>query len=172
MRRPQILTVAALSSLAAIAASPAQAAPRVVDVTSLTSAAVARAHSAASPAVLVPRRLPVDADGPIAATLVRADRRSYGISIGAPGCNAAHACEVAHFSAFRGLVPTGLSRVRLARGVHGFFTPTTCGATCSRPIVAFRLRGVAYYIEALPTGRNARVQLVRLANQAILAGPR
>ena len=48
----------------------------------------------------------------------------------------------------------------------------SCGASCALPAVSFRTRGATYTFEVVPVGRDHRAQLVRLANQALRAGPR
>ena len=87
-------------------------------------------------------------------------------------CHTATACFVAEFAARRGGTPGGDQAVRLARGRSGFFTPRSCGASCSPPSIEWRERGAVYRIQAKVAERRVRRSLVRLANSAIRRGPR
>jgi hypothetical protein len=89
------------------------------------------------------------------------DACSYGEIIGQRGAHPPHGARLA-------LTLTG-ARVRLARGHSGYFVPFSCGASCGDSTLTWSERGYRYQI-ALHAG--AKNTAVRLANSAILAGPR
>jgi hypothetical protein len=63
--------------------------------------------------------------------------------------------------------------VALSNGRTGWFTPTGCGASCSAPQIQWRERGKLYTIQArVGTQSTERRELIRLANSAIINGPR
>ncbi len=64
--------------------------------------------------------------------------------------------------------------VLLAKGITGYFKPSTCGGSCSTVQLEWQYRGVLYRTEFQP-GRDAgedEVNLLTMANSAIAAGPR
>lgn len=156
---------------AVAAAGPATAVPRVLNLPQVAATHIRQIAAHGDPPALLPGRLPVDARGRLVAT-AGLTRTGWSIVVGSPGCNGANACSVARFWAVRGGSPSGPVSVRLARGVAGRFTPMSCGASCALPSVSFRVGGATYTFAVSPVGRHHRAQLVRLANQAIAAGPR
>ncbi len=91
----------------------------------------------------------------------------------APDCGGANACFVASFGAQRGARPAGRRRVALSNGRTGWFTPTGCGASCAPPQIQWTERGTLFTIQArVGTQATERRELVRLANSAIINGPR
>jgi hypothetical protein len=63
--------------------------------------------------------------------------------------------------------------VRLSNGRRGLFTPTRCGASCAPPQIQWRERGHTYTIQArVGTQATEKREIVRLANSAIISGPR
>ncbi len=143
-----------------------------VDVPAALERQVDRVNARGHGPVLLPSRLPTE----IARVHPsgRSTRSVYHLELGAaPGCGGATACFVATFTARRGGTPTGRVRVRLANGRRGRFVPTRCGASCSAPRVQWRERGRVFTIRArVGTQRTERRELVRLANSAIINGPR
>ena len=130
-----------------------------------------------APATNVPIRLPVSInlgyDGQIFGEGI-AGRRDYDLDLsGAPQCNHATACFMAHFSGERGGSLVFRRRVALANGITGRYKPIGCGASCSPPMVEWKQGGYLYRIQAkVPAGgRRARRMLVRLANQSIRSTP-
>lgn len=118
--------------------------------------------------ILLPDSLDADFDRLYPASAGR--RNSYSIELGAaPDCHGATVCFAAEFRARRGGTPSGPRKATLARGRHGRYQPSRCGASCSPPGISWRERGVTYTIRAKVAGR---AQLVRMANQAIRRGPR
>jgi len=91
---------------------------------------------------------------------------------GDPRCGGANACFVASFEAQRGKGLPGRSNVRLTGGVRGLYQPIGCGASCSPASLWFVRGGVLYSWQVKDPPRTARSALVRMANEAIRAGPR
>jgi hypothetical protein len=56
----------------------------------------------------------------------------------------------------------------LAKGLRGRFSPTSCGASCTKPEIQWYQNGVTYTIQ-LAVREPERTALVRLANAAIRA---
>jgi hypothetical protein len=169
LRRPVFLALVA--GLACAGTAAAQSITRV-DVPEALSAQVDRINDRSDHPVLLPSRLPSEQ-----ATLYPSGGRSrggYDLELAAaPDCGGANACFVAMFTAQRGGEPAGRTRLRLANGRRGWFTPTGCGASCSPPQIQWRERGYAYTIQArVGTGGTERREMVRLANSAIINGPR
>ena len=169
LRRLLLPTLLVAAVLAAPAA--AQVVTRI-DVPATLRAQVDRINARSNHPVLLPSRLPSEQ-----AQLYPAGGRSrggYDLSLAAiPDCGGANACFVAAFTAQRGGEPLGRSRVRLSNGRRGWFTPTGCGASCSPPQVQWRERGYVYTIQArVGTQQTERREIVRLANSAIINGPR
>ena len=165
------IAVALALSLLAVLAVPAQGAKvRSVDIPKLFRKQIDRAKAKTQVPILLPqtfrsdfkRHFPEGSSG----------RRRWTFDIGAArGCHTATACFVAEFAARRGGTPGGDKAVRLARGRTGFFTKTSCGASCSPASIEWRERGAVYRIQAKVVGKDRRT-LVRLANSAIRRGPR
>jgi hypothetical protein len=94
-----------------------------------------------------------------------------------PRCGA-NACTVGYFEAKRGGAPYSEKRVRLARGVEGFYEPLTCGGSCTPPTVEWVAGGVLYTIQLDVAGKERlgaeeeQRRLLRVADSAIDAGPR
>jgi len=91
---------------------------------------------------------------------------------GAPRCGGANACFLASFEAKRGKGLPQRANVRLADGVRGFYMPIGCGASCSPASLWFVHGGILYSWQLKDPPRKARAALVRMANEAIRAGPR
>jgi hypothetical protein len=151
-----------LATLALTAVHPA-------DLNALFADALPQAKARTRIAVLLPDTMPTDAKH------LYADhwetRKTYALSLAdVPGCGEATACFEAEFSGQKGGTPYGFKRVRLARGRHGHFKPTTCGASCSPAMISWKERGATYTIQA--NVAHERTTLVKMANQAIRRGPR
>ncbi len=127
----------------------------------------------------VPARLPtflpfIDAENPVAASLVSTSSPSYEIALGwGKDCfspelrDGAGAC---HYGTIRGsvepLVENNGQRIpiTLTRGIDGYFVGFTCGAHCSDPAIGWEEDGYHYSI-SLKAG--SRKILIRVANSAI-----
>ena len=91
---------------------------------------------------------------------------------GAPNCGGANACFIAGFEGKRGGKLPGKANARLAAGDPAFFLPFSCGGSCSPDSFYFTHRGVLYSWQGKDLPKNPKALLVRLANEAIAAGPR
>jgi hypothetical protein len=170
MRRRLVL-LATVAGLACAGTAAAQTVTRV-DVPEALSAQVDRINDRTDHPVLLPSRLPSEQ-----ATLFPSGGRSrggYDLELAAArDCGGANACFVATFAARRGGSAAGRTPVRLSNGRRGRFTPTACGASCSPPRIQWRERGRVYTIQArVGTESTERREMVRLANSAIINGPR
>lgn len=185
MRRTFLMAICGLAALATSAATGAvaassQAADFTVRGSSQTvlvlrmfqpqiTLATARGH-----AVLLPRRIrpglrPVHGEGISTTT-----GYTFTIAAGPSSfvCGQANACTIVTFDA-QPTQPLVGTRVRLAKGRVGAYTPMHCGASCADPSLSWNERGMTYTISgAIGTPRHMKLPLVAAANSAILAGPR
>ncbi len=163
---------AVVLALAALLLLPATAAARTIDLPTNFEALLVAAKANTRVPILLPQTYRTDArtvyeSGSFA-------RRRYTFSLSAiQGCGGATACFIADFSAKRGARPHFTRKVRLRGGRTGYFKPLTCGASCSPPVIEWRRRNVLYWIQAhAGTARQEKKRLVRMANSALLHGPR
>ena len=120
-------------------------------------------------AVRLPAKLPDLGQGSdrVYAVLARAETGSYSIVLAfTPECNGASFCRIGSLtgSGASGKRRTG-KRIRLARGVTGYYTEGVCGANCPDSVISWR-EGPGEYTAGIKGGREADV--AALAN-AILA---
>jgi hypothetical protein len=93
----------------------------------------------------------------------------YDIELGfAPACGGADACFAASFTGRRGRRPVAAGNVRLAGGIVGRFTPSSCGGSCAPPQIEWFENGVSYTLQ-LYGGRppSDEAGLVGYADSAI-----
>lgn len=128
--------------------------------------------------VLLPSELPptlakqtIYADG-------SADKDGYEISLSSrPNCGA-NACFVGSLEAHRGEQPGFDRKVQLAQNITGYFQPTSCGGSCSPPIIEWASGGVLYHFQLEVQWRTKLTEadeerlMVEVANSAIKAGAR
>ena len=143
-----------------------------IDVPAALEAQVDRINARSNVPVLLPSRIPSE-QAELFPTGGRS-RGGYDVELAAaPNCGGATACFFAIFTAQRGGEPAGRTRVRLSNGRRGWFTPLSCGASCSPPQIQWRERGYVYVIQAkVGTQSTERREIIRLANSAIINGPR
>jgi len=98
-------------------------------------------------------------------------RKDYQISVSSVKSCGANACSVAFFSGYKGMKLYGKRKVTLAKGRHGRYLPLSCGGSCSPPSVQWIERGMLYEI-SMDFEKNARKELIKMANSAIRKGPR
>jgi hypothetical protein len=123
--------------------------------------------------VLLPRALRLAGPAPKVYASSGADRRGWVLTLaGVPRCGGASACFIASFEGQRGKPLPERANVRLAAGARGFYLPIGCGASCSPASLWFVHDGALYSWQVKDPLRNARAALVRMANEAIRAGPR
>jgi hypothetical protein len=157
--------------IALLAAAPAEAAKlRSVNLPNLFATQITKAKAKSEVPILLPQTFRSDFKKHFPEGSSRT--RGWSFEIGAvKHCHTATACFIAQFAARRGGQPSGDKAVQLARGRTGFFTPLSCGASCSPPSIQWRERGAVYRIQAKVVGKERRA-LVKLANSAIRRGPR
>lgn len=176
MRLPRVartrvaVSLAAATALAAVA--PPASAGGGVDVPHLLAGGVERVNARGLVPVLLPDRLPISAPrahgrgGPTKYGYlfqVEADRRCAGEA----------ECTRAYLVAERGALRSPGVRVKLPRGRVGRYLASTCSRSCTPSQVSWQERGATYTIAAsVGTARATRTALVRMAGEAILAGPR
>ena len=167
----RLLPVAVATTL--LLAVPAQAQDTVtVDLPATFAAKIDRIAARGKGPVLLPTRMVADA--PRVYATGGPNAKGWDLELAAaPDCGGANACFVAAFTAERGAKPFGRRRVALANGRTGWFTPTGCGASCSAPQIQWTERGRLFTIQArVGTQATERRELVRMANSAIIHGPR
>jgi hypothetical protein len=164
-----VLLLATASAGAALAAGPT---PRNVDLLRTFGPRLAKVKAATTVPILLPRTLPLGGRYKLYASGGGA-RTSYVLSLeGAPDCRGANACFIAAFAARRGGKLPGRPNVRLASGDPAIFRLFSCGGSCSPNSFWFTHDGVLYSWQAKDLPKGERAILVRMANQAIAAGPR
>ena len=166
------LLVGVLALAAATAATALAAPTRNVDLLKTFSAQLPKVKKATTVPILLPRILPNAATYKLYPS-TSATRNSYDLSLEAsPKCGGADSCFVAMFAAKRGAKLPVKANVRLAGGDPAYYHPSTCGGSCAPPSFLFTHKGVLYswQAEGLPKGDKAI--LIKMANEAIAAGPR
>jgi hypothetical protein len=122
--------------------------------------------------VLLPRTLPLGGTYKLYASGT-ASRHSYLLSLeGAPNCRGANACFVATFEGKRGGRLPLRANVRLASGDPAVYHAFSCGGSCSPTSFWFTHAGVLYSWQVKDLPKGERALLIRMANEAIAAGPR
>src|SRR3954470_17610616 len=163
-----MLPAIALAAAALVAAAPTQD----VDVPAALADQIADAKARSDVPVRLPAKMTVEQGQLFGSGTAR--RRSWAMGLdAAPDCGGANACFVASFTGKRGGTPFGQTRVRLRGGRTGRFTPLSCGASCAPPQIQWKMGSTLYTIQArVGTKSTERRMLVRMANSAILHGPR
>jgi hypothetical protein len=90
-----------------------------------------------------------------------------------PNCRGTNTCFIGYFGAERtASTPSSDQGVRLARGITGYYTPLSCGGSCSPPSISWMHKGVLYSIQMRVSrdASEAKATMIRLANSAIEAG--
>ena len=158
----------------ALGAAPAGARPAAsIDLLKTFRAELPKITRATRVPVLLPRALElggaprrVFADG-------GASSSGWVLTLAAdPKCGGATACFIASFEAQRGNRLPDRANVRLAGGARGFYLPIRCGASCAPASLWFVHAGIIYSWQVKDPPRPARAALIRMANEAIRAGPR
>ena len=171
MKRPAaLLGLAALVSTTALAATPPPT--RKVDLLRTFGGRLTKVTNVTTVPVLLPRTLPLGGSYRLYA-FAAATRGSYLLSLeAAPNCRGANACFVATFEGRRGGRLPGRPNVRLAAGDPAIFRLFSCGGSCSPTSFWFTHEGVLYSWQVKDLPKGERAILVRMANEAIAAGPR
>ena len=162
------LTTLGILATPAVAAAPTQ----TVDVPSKLAGQIATAKDRSRVPVRLPSTMTVEKGDLFPSGT--AHRNSWAMGLDAVAdCGGANACFVAAFTGERGATPFGQTRVRLRGGRRGFFTPLSCGGSCSPPQIQWKMGSTLYTIQARVGGVNSEKRLlIRMANSAIFHGPR
>jgi len=164
-----VLLLATAGTATALAAGPT---PRNVDVLHAFGPRLAKVKATTRIPILLPRTLPLGGRYKLYAR-GSGNRTSYVLALeAAPNCLGANACFVATFAGKRGGKLPGRPNVRLASGDPAIFRLFSCGGSCSPNSFWFTHDGVLYSWQAKDLPKGERAVLVRMANQAIAAGPR
>jgi hypothetical protein len=171
MRRTALFVLlGALVCASAPAATPPP--PRKVDLLKAFGSRLTTVKRETTVPVLLPRILPLGGTYRLYASTA-ASRGSYLLSLeGAPNCRGANACFVATFEGRRGGRLPGKPNVRLAQGDPAIFHLFSCGGSCSPTSFWFTHNGVLYSWQMKDLPKGERAILIRMANEAIAAGPR
>ncbi|HEV2813083.1 MAG TPA: hypothetical protein VGW10_07525 [Solirubrobacteraceae bacterium] len=162
----------AVSALIALFASAATAEAKTYDVDDVLGDDIARVAPLTDVPIRLPARISLGYDDAVFGDggLERPDGYSFTLAA-APDCGNATACFLAQFSGQENGSFAFRRRVRLARGIVGRYKPTTCGASCSPPMIEWKQRGRYYSLQAKVAGPERRL-MVRAANSAIRSTPR
>ncbi|HEY1359945.1 MAG TPA: hypothetical protein VGF21_16705 [Thermoleophilaceae bacterium] len=164
-----VLLLATASTAPALAAGPT---PRNVELLRALGPRLAKVRASTTVPILLPRTLPLGGPYKLYATGAGA-RGSYVLSLeGAPDCLGANACFVATFAGKRGGRLPGRPNVRLASGDPAIFRLFSCGGSCAPNSFWFTHKGVLYSWQVKDLPKGERAILIRMADQAIAAGPR
>ena len=171
MRRILILAFA----LAGLLAVPATAGDTgIVKPPSIFKSKLAGVKSDSGIDVYLPTRLRVFTRPSRVRGTATAESGTYSLDLGiGRNCGGANACYVANFTGTRGQKAALGRRVRLADGRTARWKGITCGASCSPAEIQWVEDGVLYTIatKSVTSGKE-KATLVKLANEAIKAGPR
>jgi hypothetical protein len=152
----------------AVAATP----PRTVNLLQTFGGRLTHVKQVTTLPILLPRTMPLGGTYRLYAS-GNATRHSYALSLAAaPNCRGANACFVAQFDGERSGKLPGKPNVKLAAGDPALYHPVGCGASCSPASFWFTHAGVLYSTQVKDLPKGDRAILIRMANQAIGAGPR
>jgi hypothetical protein len=170
MRRLVLLLV--LTGLICSAAAATPPPTRKIDLLKTFAPRLVKVKEATTVPVLLPRTLPLGGTYRLY-TSASASRGSYLLSLeAAPNCRGANACFVATFEGKRGDRLPRRPNVRLAQGDPALFHLFSCGGSCSPTSFWFTHDGVLYSWQVKDLPKGERANLIRMANEAITAGPR
>lgn len=169
MKRLALLAVAA-----AVAVAPASAAgPYQVDLVKIFKPKLAAVKAKTTVPIYYPATLAL-LDPLKSYVTASGTKNQYEFEIdAAPGCHGANACFVATFSGTRGDKLPFKANARLANGDPAAFHGFSCGGSCSPDSFWWTHKGVLYefQVKDFPQ-RSPKADFVRMANQAMAAGPR
>ena len=169
MKRLTVLLILGASISAPATASPST---REVPLLKTFGSRLTKVKNSTTVPVLLPGTLPLGGTYRLYAS-GSASRSSYVLSLeAAPNCRGANACFVATFEGKRGGRLPGKANLRLAGGDPAIYHLFSCGASCSPTSFWFTHRGVLYSWQVKDLPKGERSILIRMANDAIAAGPR
>ncbi len=172
MKRP-LLIAGSLAAVATLAAPVLGASERNVNLLTAAKPQIAKINAKTSVPVLLPRSVPLVGVGKVYPDWGAGPKSWLLILSLARNCGGANACFSATFEATRGKALPAKSNARLANGDRAWYRRSTCGANCSPWSLSFVHAGVLYswQIKQLPP-QNTKAIILRLANEAVAAGPR
>jgi hypothetical protein len=166
----------AVAGAVLVAASTALAGPRPtpkIDLMRAFHAQLPKLHRMTTVPILLPRELPVLARPRHVYATGSATRNSFDLELGAvPRCGGANACFVAAFQGRLGARLPGKANLHLKAGDPALYHPISCGASCAPASLWFVHGGILYSWQVKEPPKQAKKVLVRLADEAIAAGPR
>src|SRR4051794_11829759 len=164
--------LAALTLMLALCSPALGGAARDVTVLRAFAAQLPKVKRTTTVPVLLPPTLPLLGNYKVYASGF-ATRSMFDLELsGAPNCRGANACFVAMFQGQRGGKLPGRANARLAGGDPAFFHPVTCGGSCAPNSLWFTHGGVLYSWQSKDLRAPEKTVFLRMANQAIAAGPR
>jgi hypothetical protein len=124
--------------------------------------------------VFLPSRLRVFTTARRAKGTATAEAGTYNLSLGIGSrCGGSNACYLANFTGTRGADPAFGRKAALTGGRTGYWKGITCGASCSPAEIQWLEGDVLYTVATKAVGvKKEKATLVKLANEAIKAGPR
>ena len=159
--------VAAVSATAAGGASPAGRQAAHVNVLAAVRGVLPRVERTSAVPIRIPRTILVFSRRRVYPTAT-ASAAAYDVELGfSRGCAEATVCFAASFSGRRGRPVRGRQAVRLAGGIAGRFTPSSCGASCAPPEIQWIQQGVRYALQLYGRPGSDLATLIGYADSAI-----
>lgn len=166
------LLVSVMALAAATAATALAVGTRSVDLPKTFSTQLPKVKKATTVPILLPRTLPLVGTYKVYPSS-SATQNSYDLSLEAsPKCGGADSCFVAMFAAKRGAKLPVKANARLAAGDPAYYHPSTCGGSCAPSSFLFTHKGILYSWQANDLPKGDKTILIKMANEAIAAGPR
>jgi hypothetical protein len=165
-----VVVAAALTAVPALAAGP----PYNVDLLKVFGPKLRAVKAKTTVPILLPAKLPLldPLKPPYPSAHGKPNAYEFEIDA-AKGCNGANACFVATFSGTRGGKLPFKANARLATGDPAAFHGFSCGGSCSPDSFWYTHKGVLYEFQVKDFPQKApKAAFVRMANEAIAAGPR
>jgi hypothetical protein len=174
MRRTLTLIVAACLASALLVAPATAGDTGIVKPPTLFKSKLAQVKSGSGIDVYLPSRLRVYTKPSRARGEASVDDGFYNLEIGAArNCGGATACFLANFTGTKGAKPAFGKKAALTGGRTGYWKGITCGASCSPAEIQWLEGDVLYTVATKGVGvKKEKPTLVKLANEAIKAGPR
>jgi hypothetical protein len=174
MRRSLTLIAAACLASALLVAPATAGSTGVVSPPKLFAKKLDKVKADSGIDVFLPSHLRVFVKPSKAYPTAVASDGTYDLEIGAArNCGGANACYLANFTGTRGEKPAFRKKVSLAGGHTGYWKGITCGASCSPAEIQWLEGDVLYTAATKGVGlKKEKPTLVKLANEAIKAGPR
>ena len=171
--RPLLAVLAAATLVVPSAAAEQSASAARVDLLKTVRKELPRLKRATRVPILLPTTLLVAGPARPVYAFGSATATSWGISLAATRrCGGADACFVASFDAEAAKRLPDRANIRLAGGIPAYYHPISCGASCTPASLWFVHGGVLFSWQVNDPQRPVRTSLIRMANEALQAGPR